>query len=115
MLDTQIKIHSEIETIHLSFKGNISITVTDIFEVSLGDALASGHKKILIDFQEVEIIASSGLRVLLVFAKKAKKGNVRFAICNMNNRIKQIFDSAGFTEIFEIHPCHETAIQAFTK
>ena len=115
MFDTEIKIHSEIETVHLSFKGNISMHFTEIFETKLEDALAGGHKKILLDFQEVEIIASNGLRVLLVFAKKAKKGNIRFAVCSLNDRNRQIFDLAGFTEIFEIHPSHETAILAFGK
>jgi len=115
MLDTEIKIHSKIETIQLTFKGNISMHFTDVFEAKLEDALASGHKKILLDFQGVEIIASNGLRVILVFAKKAKKSNIRFAICSLNDRTRQIFNLAGFTEIFEIHPCHETAVLAFGK
>ena len=97
MLDTEIKIYREIEAVHLSFKGNISMTFTDIFEAKLEDALTGGHKKILLDFQEVEIIASNGLRVLLVFAKKAKKGNIRFAVCNLNQK------AAGVDQCFQNH------------
>ncbi len=113
--DTDIDIHKEKEIVHLKFKGSIAFSFTDSFGELLEKILDDGHRKILLDFNDVDIITSNGLRVLLVFAKKAKKDNRRFVFCNMQQEVYKIFEISGFSNIFEISPTAETAFLTLAK
>lgn len=54
-----------------------------------------------IDITSLEYISSAGLRVLLMLSKKMQnKGS--FAICNINDTIKEVFDVTGFSDILTI-------------
>jgi len=55
-------------------------------------------------FKELKCISSSGLRVLLVAAKKLSTTGKKLTISAMQDHIKEVFDISGFTELFNILP-----------
>lgn len=58
-------------------------------------------KDILIECQELEYIASSGLRILLDVLKKTKAKDKRVILRNVNDDIKNVFKITGFINLFE--------------
>lgn len=58
-------------------------------------------KDIVIECQELEYIASSGLRILLDVLKKAKAQGHKVVLCNVNDDIKNVFKITGFINLFE--------------
>ena len=58
-------------------------------------------KDILIECQELEYIASSGLRILLDVLKKTKAKGKRVILRNVNDDIKNVFKITGFINLFE--------------
>ncbi len=58
-------------------------------------------KDIVMECQELEYIASSGLRILLDVLKKTKAKGKRVILRNVNDDIKNVFKITGFINLFE--------------
>ena len=58
-------------------------------------------KDIVMECQELEYIASSGLRILLDVLKKAKAKGKTVTLRNVNDDIKNVFKITGFINLFE--------------
>ena len=52
-------------------------------------------KELILDFEKVEYIASSGLRQVVVCHRKAKELNAAFSVINVNTEIMSIFRLTG--------------------
>ncbi|MFC1485124.1 STAS domain-containing protein [bacterium] len=68
---------------------------------------------IICDFSETDYISSAGLRVLLLVAKKMKKLGNNLALCSLKPFVKEVFDIAGFTTLFQIYESEAEALKAF--
>ena len=57
---------------------------------------------LVLDFRDLEYVASAGLRVLLEAKKQldAKKG--KFIVRNVSDAVMQIFEITGFSDMLEI-------------
>ncbi len=55
-----------------------------------------------IDFRELQYISSAGLGVLLAAQKRLMGTGHRLRIANMNTHIREIFEMAGFHQIFDL-------------
>lgn len=79
-------------------------------ELALQDLLATNATHFVVDLAEINYVSSAGLRVLLMLAKSVeKKGSLR--ISGLNAQVQQVFDIAGFTRLFQIHPDREAALR----
>lgn len=74
---------------------------TELEKVLLG-AIDNGMTDIAIDFMQLSYISSSGLRVLLIGAKKLNEHKKKIILRNMKDHIMEVFDIAGFTPLFDI-------------
>jgi anti-sigma B factor antagonist len=90
------------------------------------DAYASGEmeKKInllvdmpqialVVNLEKLEYISSSGLRVLLAGLKRAKKAQGDMRLASLQPYVKEVFDMAGFTQLFKMFDKEEDAIGSF--
>lgn len=82
--------------------GRLDASTSNDFEEKVLDAISAGETNMIINFNELEYISSSGLRVLLVAAKKLKAKSGVIKICGMKNHIREVFEIAGFTPLFVI-------------
>ena len=82
-------------------------------EEQLNQAISQGARKLLIDMDKVEYISSAGLRVLLATAKTLKKESGQIRVCCLKPYVKEVFDIAGFSQLFTVHNTHQEAIEAF--
>ena len=82
-------------------------------EEELNLAISKGARKLLIDLDSVEYISSAGLRVLLAVAKRLKKEDGAIKLCCLRPYVKEVFDIAGFTQIFKIYNTAQEATQNF--
>ena len=58
-------------------------------------------KDIVFECEELEYIASSGLRILLDVLKKTKAKGKTVTLRNVNDDIKNVFKITGFINLFE--------------
>ena len=69
-----------------------------------------GGTNLAIDFSQVDYISSAGLRVLLMAAKKINASAGKMGLFALKDQIKEVFDIAGFTAIFQIFQSRDEAL-----
>jgi anti-anti-sigma factor len=70
-------------------------------EAVLKPLYTSNGKDVVIECQDLEYIASSGLRILLSILKGAKACGSKVVMRHVNDDIKNVFRLTGFINIFE--------------
>ena len=70
-------------------------------EAVLKQLYTSNGKDVIIECQDLEYIASSGLRILLSILKGAKACGSKVVMRHVNDDIKNVFRLTGFINIFE--------------
>ena len=94
----------------LSITGRIDTSTATELEQALNKEIGLGKRQILLDFSRVSYISSSGLRVLLVTAKKLKNPADKFGLCSLSPDVLKILRLAGFTSIFTIYSSEGEAL-----
>jgi len=80
-------------------------------EANLNDLVNGGNKRIVCDFSQNDYISSAGLRVFLQMLKIMQKSGGKIALCSLKPQVKEVFDMAGFSQLFRIFDTEEEAIK----
>jgi len=97
----------------LKFSGSLDTNTSQAAENEVNDLLAAGHDKVLFNFEELDYISSSGLRVLLATAKKLKVSGGLMKVCSLNSVVQEVFDISGFAGILNLASNEEEALASF--
>ncbi|MBF0384307.1 MAG: STAS domain-containing protein [Candidatus Omnitrophica bacterium] len=73
--------------------------------------LKAGASKVIVDFEKVGFVGSSGLATLIEMTQMLKKANGKFNICNVNKEIRGIFEITKMHKMISIHDNRETALK----
>ncbi|MDX9821878.1 MAG: STAS domain-containing protein [Syntrophales bacterium] len=101
------------EVVILAVHGKLDAATSPLFEAKLRPMLARGERNFLLDFTHLDYISSAALRQLLLLAKKADEAGGKVVLASLKSNIREIFDMAGFTQIFPIHVSQEEALRSF--
>jgi anti-sigma B factor antagonist len=99
----------------LSLSGRLDAYSATEVEKKLDSLIEFGQNRLVIDLEKLEYISSSGLRVFLASLKKAKKGQGDIKLACMKPFIKEVFDIAGFSQLFNIFDTQEAAVSGFSQ
>ncbi len=80
----------------------------------IDNQIEMGQKKLVINLEQLEYISSSGLRVLMSALKKVKAIGGNLILCNVPDKITEVFEISGFSSLFTITKDLETAKQKIT-
>jgi anti-anti-sigma factor len=69
---------------------------------------------VLVDCSQLDYVSSAGLRVFLMGAKRCKQIQREFAICGLQDAVKEVFEISGFLSILTWYPDRTQAQQALT-
>jgi anti-anti-sigma factor len=92
-------------------QGRIDSATAKPFEDVVLEEMRKKPRCLVVSFQKVDYINSAGLRVLLIAAKQQKAAGGSFSVCEMSDKIRQVFDVSGFNRIIAIHPRLEDALK----
>ncbi len=95
-----------------SILGRIDSSSSDHFQAMMVEALDSGPRTLLMDFERVSYISSAGLRVCLRLAKRFRKTGQTLAMCSLSEVNRDIVAVSGFDKLIEVHEDPESAIAA---
>ena len=93
----------------LALEGRLDTDTSADLELAVQDFLQEGSSDFVIDLQGVGYVSSAGLRVLLALAKSLE-GKGRLRLCALNQTVRQVFDVAGFTQLFSIFANRDVAL-----
>jgi anti-anti-sigma factor len=82
------------------------------FETVVMEHIAGGEQRLVIDFSQLNFISSSGMRVLLIAAKKLQASQGSIVLCAMKDHIHEVFRISGFDRIIPIKDSREAALDA---
>jgi anti-sigma B factor antagonist len=92
--------------------GRLDGIYSTAFANQIGELITGQAPKILLDFSDVDMVTSAGLRALLLLIKKASEAHCVFAICGLNAEVREVFDISGFAGFFSIHPSRAEGLAA---
>ena len=97
----------------ISVKGRLDAYSSSELEGRLDALITAAQVRLVMDFAHLEYISSSGLRVLLAALKKVKKGHGDIKLCCLTTYVREVFDTAGFSQLFNIRDTEEEAVNSF--
>lgn len=80
------------------------------FERTVKERLAGKSRLFAVDFEQVELLTSAGIRVLVMLAKRLEGVDGRLVLYSLNKLVQTVFDISGLTQHFVIEPSKETAL-----
>ena len=84
----------------LSLEGRLDTTTSPMLEAELKSSI-SGVTSLIFDFEKLDYISSSGLRVLLsAYKVMNRQGEMR--VRHVNQTIMEVFDVTGFVDFLTI-------------
>ena len=85
-----------------SLKGRLDSNTSAKLESRIAQALESGFKNMIINFENLEYISSAGLRVILKTTKDLRRKDGKILLCSMQDYVKEVFEIAGFDTFLPI-------------
>jgi anti-anti-sigma factor len=92
--------------------GKLDTNTTPAAEGEINALLDAGASKLLINFEQLSYISSSGLRLLLATAKKLKASGGDLKVCSLNEMATEVFEVSGFSSILNVFDSEQDALGA---
>lgn len=99
-------------TVIAKASGRIDSSNSREFHSNLEAVVPANDPALVLDFEDVSYISSAGMRVILIVAKGLQKSDISFALCSMNDSIREVFTISGFDKIIPIHESQSEALAA---
>ncbi|MBP1467085.1 anti-sigma factor antagonist [Candidatus Chloroploca sp. M-50] len=77
------------------------------------ERIALGARFVLLEFNGVNFLSSSGLRALLLIRKELMTLGGELRLASLQPQVFEVFTLTGFVQVFSIHPTLEEAQHAF--
>lgn len=93
----------------VGLNGRLDSGTSDGLAQRLHQLIDNGERRLVIDGDKLDYISSTGLRVLLVAAKRLKSADGKIVLSSLKPHILEVFEIAGFTSIFPVYGNAEQA------
>lgn len=97
----QIQKSKENNVVVLKVIGQLTSQTSPALEATINDVLRT-EKNLILDFAELDFLASSGIRVILSTHKKIKNKDGAFVIRNVNKVVMDVFEMTGLRDFLNI-------------
>ena len=92
--------------------GRVDASSAPDLEQAMTAAIGEGAQEVVLDLSETRYMSSAGLRVVLVVARALQASKGRFAVCGLNDEVKELFEVSGFSLIVGVQPDRDAAVAA---
>jgi anti-sigma B factor antagonist len=92
--------------------GEIDLFTAPELKAAIGEALESGHTRIVVDLSATTFLDSTALGVLIGAVKRLRSRDGVLTIVNTDPNIAKTFEITGLDQIFTIRPTREEAVDA---
>jgi anti-sigma B factor antagonist len=80
----------------VAISGRIDANTSPEVARVLGDAIASGKSRLVLDLTGTQYLSSAGLRILLLTAKRIEQASGQFVLHGLSDRVRDVLDLSGF-------------------
>jgi anti-anti-sigma factor len=94
----------------MALAGRIDSTNAEELTARLKNLILSGEKTIVVDLAAVLFLTSVAFRVFLIITDEAERNSVRFVLCSVTERVRELFELGGLLDAFTIHGSRDEAL-----
>ena len=95
----------------IELHGRLDALMSDKVNKYFAEIVEQNDKDIVIDFRDLSYINSTGLRILIITYKSLKTKDKQLLVCNMQKKIKEVFQHSGFDNFFDVNLNKEQALE----
>lgn len=111
MLDIE---HEEKESVAVVyFMGKMDTRTSPDAEKYINRLIDDGDNNILMNFEELDFISSTGLRVILATGKKLMGSNGKLTLCSPNITVNDVLSMSGFNRMFGVYETEAEALESY--
>ena len=97
----------------IQLSGRLDASSSADVELQLNALIDAARVRLVINLEQLDYISSSGLRVLLATLKKVRKQEGDLMLACLKPYVKEVFDIAGFTQLFKIFDQEADAVDSY--
>ncbi len=94
-------------------RGHLDAHNVEKFEKEMLKLMGNNVVNIVINCKELNYISSAGMGIIMGYLDEIREKSGDIKLCSVNERVYEIFDLVGFTEIYDFIADEETAIKKF--
>ena len=107
------KISGDITILYL--EGFLDAHTSSELENAFEKLIAEEKHKAVVNFEKLSYISSAGLGVFMAYIETMRSNSGDIKLCQMSDKIYNIFDMLGFPILFEIYKDEKTALTKFSS
>lgn len=93
-------------------EGDLDASSSITLDNAMQEAIQRQEKAIIVNCEKLNYISSAGLGVFMSHLSDLEEKNIFFALCSMNEKVKNVFDILGLGELIKYYPNQGVALQA---
>lgn len=90
--------------------GRLDSASSPELERLVAERLATGVRKLVFDFADLDYISSAGLRVVLVAGKGLRAAQGKLALASLRDSVREVFEMSGFLALFAVGATVDEAV-----
>ena len=95
------------------FMGKMDTRTSPEAEKYVNGLLDEGETNVLMNFEDLDFISSTGLRVILATGKKLTASNGKLTMCSPNITVNDVLKMSGFNRMFGVFETEEEALASY--
>jgi anti-sigma B factor antagonist len=96
-------------------KGHLDAHNVERFEKELLKLMGNNQVNLAVNCKDLNYISSAGMGIIMGYLDEIREKGGDIKLCNVNERVYEIFDLVGFTEIYHFLEDEQAAIDQFKK
>lgn len=97
----------------LAPRGRLDSTTAPVLQEQLMQRIDAAPA-LLIDCSGLDYVSSAGLRVLLMGGKQSKQKGHGYALCSLQDTVREVFEISGFLSVLSCYPDRAKALSALS-
>jgi anti-sigma B factor antagonist len=99
----------------LELHGELDAHTASVLEESLVEYINRHHYQIIVNFSDLDYIASAGLGVFMAYIEDVREQGGDIKLTDMNKKVYNVFDLLGFPALYDILDHEQEAVQKFNR
>ncbi len=109
----ELRVREEDEVVILDLAGELDLYSAGELKQTLTGTMERGRFNVLVNFEKVSYVDSSGIGVLISFLTKLKKEGGACKLVNVRGSVRMVFELTRLHKLFQIFETEEEALASF--
>lgn len=111
MLDIEHEEKNGVSVVY--FMGKLDTRTSLEAEKYVNEIVDDGADNILMNFEDLDFISSTGLRIILATGKKLTSAGGKLTLCSPNITVNDVLKMSGFNRMFGVFESEEEALETY--